>query len=515
MPNALDQIVDVTITQQTQAVQQQSFSVPAIFGPTAAFEPVATTATTVSASKDIVVTSATGIAKGQGISGTGIPTNTTVASVVGTTVTMSKAATASGSGVAVEFVDLIRAYTTLSGMVADGFETSDPEYIRATELLEQALQPDVFYVGHYDDAVEQVDTFQVNTLNTSHLYTLKVNGTACNYQATGGDAEQDVLNGLLDAIGVAFPSDPPVTGAVTSTGPSALLTLTSSQAGAGVTYSNIDSFLTHVELTENHTIVDDIIDAQSSPTGDLWYGLSVCSQDASDLKQVAAYIETQVKIFGADSNAADILTSSTTDIASYLKGKSYKRTWILYSAESNNGAAAAWIGGQLPQTPGASTWKFKQLVGITPDTLTASQRLACIGQLGVPGKNCNIYETVGGVPITEEGVMVGGQFIDLTVGLDWLRSTMQANVYSLLVQNPKVPYTVQGEVLIENAIRQTLQQGVTNGLIDGNSPITVTVPEISSISVNDRAIRLLPDVTFSCRLAGALHFVVINGSVSV
>ncbi len=513
--SALDQIVDVTITQQTQAVQQQSFSVPAIFGPTSAFTPVSTTATTVTSSRTLTVVSATGIAKGMGISGDGIPVNTIVSSILGTAVTMSKAATASASGVAVEFVDLIRAYTSLSGMIADGYETSDPEYIRAVETLEQALQPQVFYVGHYDEAVAQVDTLAVNTLNTSHLYSLKVDAVTCAYQATGGNVQEDILTGLLAAIGTAFSGEPPVTGVITGSGGSALLTLTAVDPGDGVTYSSIDTDLTHVALTANHTIVDDIIAAQAGPNGNLWYGASICSQEASDIKQVAAYIETQVKIFGADSADADILESGDTDVASELKAASYKRTFIIYSGTLNDGAAAAFLGGQLPQTPGASTWKFKQLVGITPDTFSDNQRLICIGMPGTPGKNCNIYEVVGGVPITEEGVMASGQFIDLTVGLDWLKSTMQSNVYSLLVQNPKVPYTVQGEGLIENAIRQTLQQGVTNGLIDGNSPITVTVPAISDISVNDRAERLLPDVTFSCRLAGALHFVVIRGTVSV
>jgi len=511
---AIDEIVQVVISQQTQAVQQQSFSIPAIFGPSDRFAAVSTTGTTVNGSAVLTALASTsGIAKGQLITGTGIPDYTYVLAVLGTTVTMSQNATASGSGVSLSFKDLIRSYSTLSGMVSDGFLTTDPEYVRATELLEQALQPELFYVGLYFDAVAQVDTFSVNTLNTSHLYTLKINGETVSYQATGGDAEEDVLNGLLADIATVFPGGVPATGSVVGTGPAALLTLTSASAGVGVTYSSIDADLTHLNTVANHTITSDIAAAQNM--NDSWYGLTVCSQTASDILQVAAYVETLVKIFVADSADSDILTGSTTDVASQLKGKAYNRTALLYSGTPDDGAAAAWLGGQLPQTPGASTWKFKQLVGITPDVFTDSQRTACIGIPGVPGKNCNIYETVGGVGITEEGFMVSGRFIDQEVGVDWLSSTMQTNVYALLVNAPKIPYTDQGAGIVENAVRQTLLQGVANGLIDGTSPITVTVPKVLDVPANTRAERLLPDVNFSCRLAGAIHFVQINGVVTV
>ncbi len=111
--------------------------------------------------------------------------------------------------------------------------------------------------------------------------------------------------------------------------------------------------------------------------------------------------------------------------------------------------------------------------------------------------------------------MSGCQFIDQTIGIDWLESTIQTNIYTLLVQNPKVPYTDQGGAVIENAIRQAIQQGVKNGLIDGESAIVVTVPKVLSETTGNRAARILADVKFSCRLAGALHFVVVDGVVSV
>lgn len=446
---ALDQIVDVIITQNTSTVPQKSFSIPLIMGPTGAI--------------------------------TGL-----------------------------------QYFSSPAGYLSAGGSISDPEYIQLVEALEQPLRPIEVGVGTYVPAVAQVDTFQVNTVATGHAYQFTLNGEVIGYTSIGGDTQQVILDNLLTAIATQFPADPPVTGVRTGTGAGAILTLTSTVPGAPVLYTAIDADLTYASVTPNHSIVEDIITLQAIPDlGDLWYGLSICSQVSSDIIQVAAYIETQLKIFvGAPTDAA-ILTTSTTDVASYLKGKGYTRTALLYAGTANDGRAAAWLGGQLPQVPGSNTWDLKTLVGISPDSFNDTQRQIAIGLPLVPGKNCNIYETVGGVNVTESGFMVGGQFIDITVGLDWLRSTLQTNIFALMVQSPKIPYTNQGIAVIENAVHQTLLQGVSNGLIDGNSPITVTAPDVLSIPQADRAARLLPDVNFTCRLAGAIQNVIINGTVSV
>jgi hypothetical protein len=369
--------------------------------------------------------------------------------------------------------------------------------------------------------VAQIDTFAVGTLTIGHIYTFMLNGVAISYTSVLSDTQQIILGGLLTAIGAAFPTNPPVTGAVTGTGSGALLTLTSSEAGLGVSYTAVDTQLTHVQTVANHGIADDLTAILNAPNGNLWYGLALCSNAAADIRQCAAFIETLKKIYIAASGDAAIPTTATTDIASVLQGKSYKRTALFYSPQSyNQGADAAWLGGQLPQTPGASTWKFKQLVGISPDAFTSNQRTILIGTPGVTtGKGVNIYETVGGVNITEEGWTCGGQFIDITVFVDWLQSTMQTNIFSLLVQNPKIPYTDQGVTVVENAVRQTLKQGSDdggNGGIDHTS-IIVSTEAVADIPANTRAQRILPSgaVTFSCRLTGAFHFVYINGVVTV
>lgn len=65
--------------------------------------PVSTTGSTTISSTSVTVTSATGIVAGQSVSGAGIPAGTDVASISGTTVTLTQPATATASNVALTF----------------------------------------------------------------------------------------------------------------------------------------------------------------------------------------------------------------------------------------------------------------------------------------------------------------------------------------------------------------------------------------------------------------------------
>ena len=448
---AIDQIVNVTITQETAAVAQASFSIPLIIGPT-------------------------------------VPTT-----------------------------GIVNAYTDPASMLSNGYTTSSPEYIYALEMFEQDLTPTEFYVGKRTAAAAQVDTLSVNTLTSGHVYQFTLNGVLISYTAQSGDTQVNVLQGLNAAITTAFASSTnPITGAVTGSGSGALLTLTSAVAGQGVSYTLIDADLTHALVTSNNGIVNDLMNIIAQ--NNLWYGIVLCSNADNDILQLAAYVETLKKIFICASADSAIATSATTDILSVMKGKSYKRTALIWSPGSFNlGIDAAWMGGQLPFTPGSNNWAFNNLSGISPDSITDSQASILIGDpiAQIAGKNGNIFRIVGGQNITQMGTMAGGQYIDITIGVDWLQSTIQTNVFSALTSAAKIPYTDNGTAVLISAVKAAIDQGVVNGLIDGASPITVTAPPVLSVPQSQRAARVAPTITFSCRLAGAFNAVQINGTLTV
>jgi Protein of unknown function (DUF3383) len=404
-------------------------------------------------------------------------------------------------------------FTSTAGYVTAGGSSSDPEYKHLSTALSQALVPTQVGVGTRTDPVAQVDTITPVAVATT-VYSGTLNELPWTFTSTSGSPTLDsIILGIKAAIDAL---SQPVT--VADVGPGTDLTITANVAGNSFTTTlTTTAHQTLVHTTANHGIADDLNTLLAY--SDLWYGLDITSSTDADILEAASWTEGQKKIFIGASDDSAIYTSSTSDLASLLQGFAYKRTALYATKIAGNlalGPAAAWLGGLLPTIPGSNTWKFKQLVGISPDAWTPSQRAFMIGVLGsTSGKNCNIYEPVGGVPITEEGWMVGGQFIDATIGIDWLESTMQTNVFAVLVNAAKAPYTDQGASIIKNAIFQTLGQGVTNGFIDGSSPIVVNVPLVASVSSNTRAMRVLPDITFSCRGAGALHGVQINGTVTV
>ena len=104
-----------------------------------------------------------------------------------------------------------------------------------------------------------------------------------------------------------------------------------------------------------------------------------------------------------------------------------------------------------------------------------------------------------------------------------MQEEITVNVFNALVNSDKIPYTDEGIAIIEAQIRQALELGTRRGGIapieydeDGNENYgyTISVPLSSSISANQKATRVLQDVSFTARLAGAIHVVEITGSLT-
>jgi hypothetical protein len=163
----------------------------------------------------------------------------------------------------------------------------------------------------------------------------------------------------------------------------------------------------------------------------------------------------------------------------------------------------------LSTLPGSANWAWKNLAAVDPSNLSTTQRTNTLN------KKCNTYETRGGINITEIGYVVSGDYIDITVGLDWLTSQIQTNLFQALVNLPKIPFTNGGLVTVKGYIMQALTLAVTRGILSSDTPPTVTMPALADISSNDKANRSLTGVTFTGVLAGAINKITINGFISV
>ena len=264
------------------------------------------------------------------------------------------------------------------------------------------------------------------------------------------------------------------------------------------------------------SVVSDLQAIQA--VNDDWYALACLDRTQATVQSIAGWIETQIKIFGTASNNAIIVTQppgvgsglDSTSIAYYLFNYQYARSFCLYNEDAlTDYPEVAWFSTVLWRTPGSETWAFKQLATISYSDLSSNQEANAFA------KNCNTYEYIGGVNITQRGTMAVGEYIDIIRGVDWLTSTIQTYVYSVLVNLPKVPYTNKGITAIEGQIRKALNQGIDNDFIAAEPPYEIFVPDATTVPSIDKANRILRNVSFNATLAGAIQAVQITGTVSV
>ena len=265
-------------------------------------------------------------------------------------------------------------------------------------------------------------------------------------------------------------------------------------------------------LDPSDAVQDDLDAVQES--SDDWYGLALTSRAVQDILSTATWTETRQKLFGTCSSQETIINLDANEdqvsIAYQLFTAGYTKTFLMYHQDADDDyPECAWFGKCLPLEPGSETWKFKQLATISYSNLSTNQ------SINAQSKSANTYQYVGGFGITAEGTVSNGEFIDVIRGVAWLTARIQEFVFFVLVNNNKVPYTDTGIAMIEAEVRRALDLGVSNNFLAEDPEYTVTVPRAASIPPNDKANRILRDVSFQATLAGAIHFVEIRGVVSV
>lgn len=260
--------------------------------------------------------------------------------------------------------------------------------------------------------------------------------------------------------------------------------------------------------SDTQTYVEVIGDAEDAD--DDWYALAIESRIASDIQAVAANIQARQKIFLAVTADADVLDpTDTNDIGSFLLSNSYSRTALWFESDGD------WIetgiaGLALPKDPGTLTWANNTVAGVVGRRYSGSAISA------LQDKRVSYYSEIAGINATQGGFTSdSGAFIDLIRGIDWLRQTMAEDVWQLLARVDKISYTNAGIAQVEGVIRNRLQIAVDRDVVAPNPPFEVSVLDVLDTEENDRANRLLRDVNFNCRMAGAIHKVVVRGTVTV
>ena len=222
----------------------------------------------------------------------------------------------------------------------------------------------------------------------------------------------------------------------------------------------------------------------------------------------AETVTTEEKIFVHSSKDPNTLNANEDSIIKKLFAKASERIVTVYNS-STDYLSAGILGRMLTQAPGSATWAYKSISGATADSLTTTQRTRIETAL-----KSNYYHTLSGESVFLTGQSTNGEFIDVIIGTDWIRTELRKRVAAALVSNAKIPYTNDGIGIFENLLRSVLTEAANMGILDADS-IEISVPNALDVPVTTRAQRSLPDVKFIARLAGAVHKVVIEGVLEI
>lgn len=404
----------------------------------------------------------------------------------------------------------VREYTDLKGLLADGFVATDPAHLAAAAVFSQSPRPPTVKIANRLLTHTQKFTITVDNVINDAEYKIQIGslGTVAGLQdatfTSDATATADEitagLKAAIDALGVGF--------TVTDNMDSSLTLEVASPGDLRDVIVDRGGNLSVFDVTLDPGIATDL--AAVEAIDDDWFGLTIDSQSPLEVAAAAVFIEARKKIFGVSLYDSDVTdTGVSNDVLSLLQAASYARTYPIYHPLRLSYPAAAWMGVVFPKDPGSATWAFKTLVGIIVDPLTTTD------QNTIQGKGGNVYVTIGGLNITLNGIMAGGEFIDITRGIDWLQSRMEERIFGVLVNADKIPFTDAGVATIEKEVRAQLTEAITAGFIAAEPEPVVTVPKVSTVSDANKTARLLPDVDFEATLAGAIHKVVITGRVTV
>lgn len=403
-----------------------------------------------------------------------------------------------GSSAVIDVVTRMRSYTTLAAVAAD-FGTSAPEYLAAQEWFAQLPQPTSLNIGRWAQAATAGQLYggalsAANTLLSAWTgisngsFAISINASANNITGLNFSG-QTSLNGVASIIQAAVRAI--ATGGFTlatvvydavnnrfvfssgTTGTSSTVSfLTTGGGGTDISAQLAGKSTSSGAYVANGIALETYLSAVTQldiQYGGQWYELVTTGAADADVQAIAPYIEgagiAYHYYFVNTQEAGTITTGDTSNLAFLLKQTGYNHTAIIYSGNSayaapSFGARIVTVNWQGQNT--TLTLMFKQLPGITPDTLTSTQLATGLGN------NCNMYVNynnvqVGGVtPIVQPGIATSGIYVDSVVGIDVLAASIQSAIWNVLLTTSKVPQTDQGQGVLATAIAGQLKAFGTN-----------------------------------------------------
>lgn len=412
----------------------------------------------------------------------------------------------------------VRQYSSLAGMVSDGFSTSSPEYIAAQLYFGVNSPPQYVNIGRQDLSAIQTAIPNAGSPGTGYVVGDLI--TVVQSSASFGVLKVTTIgtNGVV--TGLATLPGQQGTGYSDATGLS-----TTGGTGTGL----------EVDITAIGESAADAL-TQCRLVSANWYCCTFAtSLTDGDILACAEAVQsfTPYSYFYVFNGDAGVLAGTTNNVLYELNAEKYSRTFYAYSttqggAFPNNayGAGSA-MGTYMGMNTGLAnsyfTAMFKPLVGVAPEPLTVSQVNAIEALKG------NVYvQYSGGLSWLENGTSVDGSYMDQILGVDMLAADLQTSFLNLLISTPSLPQTDGGQQSFINAADAACQRAVARGFVapggtwTGQTVLSLTAgtampkgylcqsPSFSTQSAGDRAARKGMPVYVSVVLAGSVQSISIG-----
>lgn len=245
---------------------------------------------------------------------------------------------------------------------------------------------------------------------------------------------------------------------------------------------------------------------------DTWYGICINNRTKTEIQAAATWANSNKKLFAGCTSDLTTLDARTGD-----------REIMIAHDRPLDYPDCALMARCLPLAPGSITWKDKVLAGQVAcgyDTTTLNL---------IRSKNGIALTEYGGAVTTNEGTVMSGEYIDTIHFIDWVNAQLEARLFKLRIDNPKLKMDNSGLAKILTTMQTVFVDGGEAGGIaeattdaerspersqDGRYLYLIKVPTRDQIPVNDRAARHTSGIEFSFEVAGAIHKMTITGRVT-
>lgn len=251
-----------------------------------------------------------------------------------------------------------------------------------------------------------------------------------------------------------------------------------------------------------------------------WYYLECDDHSETFILAMASEIETtdssnlpkQYHTSIQEANTIITLPSPATDTMGKLQEFEYNRTSCRWHDQADTlfpEIAATAFNGQFD--PGTTTWKYmNNITGVSAAAdLITGKPLSTAKQGFIFDRFGNWHGFERKVNFAHGGTVASGEYIDVIQAKDFLNDEIETQLLNLLLNQPggKISFNAEGKGQVKNVIDGVLTAAVDSGILTGYEP--TTIPDISEFA--DQAARILRDVDWVGYLAGAVHFIIVNG----